>query len=365
MGSRWWLYCQLEGPRVPLSSQDVVEQGDVNSDEERDPGHCGHPEELSFLRSGSSKAWSLLRLEGKYFFSLHCSYSSYRIRELAKPKPKVAWENYCSRLDWGNQETIWPLSLSALATRPSPRLTALAKPKKNFDGKLQRRPLFLYSCGRESEIWERPPLMNLGFPSDRILKLAEPKKFQLAYLQKRARNSPEWPVTPAALTCEASQRVLDLAHPKSMHPDFIQAREAETHVTDTAKTARVSQRIKHLAQPRVQKDSWCYDRGHPEAVIWPVSKSAQQATANSRTSELAKAKQVSPKYLPVRDAEWPVSKAAKHTAATPRTVELSKPSKKPPMNIAQLNPDAFTVKESAKKAFCSSRILELARPIAR
>lgn len=59
-----------------------------------------------------------------------------------------------------------------------------------------------------------------------------------------------------------------------------------------------------------------------------VSKSAQQATANSRTSELAKAKQVSPKYLPVRDAEWPVSKAAKHTAATPRTVELSKPSKK-------------------------------------
>ncbi|XP_019353708.2 testicular haploid expressed gene protein-like [Alligator mississippiensis] len=207
--------------------------------------------------------------------------------------------------------------------------------------------------------------MNLGFPSDRILKLAEPKKFQLAYLQKRARNSPEWPVTPAALTCEASQRVLDLAHPKSMHPDFIQAREAETHVTDTAKTARVSQRIKHLAQPRVQKDSWCYDRGHPEAVIWPVSKSAQQATANSRTSELAKAKQVSPKYLPVRDAEWPVSKAAKHTAATPRTVELSKPSKKPPMNIAQLNPDAFTVKESAKKAFCSSRILELARPIAR
>lgn len=35
------------------------------------------------------------------------------------------------------------------------------------------------------------------------------------------------------------------------------------------------------------------------------------------------------------------------------------------MDLAQFNPDAFTVKESAKKATCSARIQELARPIKR
>lgn len=35
------------------------------------------------------------------------------------------------------------------------------------------------------------------------------------------------------------------------------------------------------------------------------------------------------------------------------------------MDLTHFNPDAFTVKESAKKATCSARIQELARPIKR
>lgn len=35
------------------------------------------------------------------------------------------------------------------------------------------------------------------------------------------------------------------------------------------------------------------------------------------------------------------------------------------MGSVQFNPDAFTVKETAKKAICSARIQELARPIKR
>ncbi|XP_034628660.1 testicular haploid expressed gene protein-like isoform X3 [Trachemys scripta elegans] len=289
-----------------------------------------------------------------------CSYSSDRIRELARPKkPKAAWENYSSRLEWGNQETIWPLSLSALTARPTPRIIFLAKPKKIFNGDLQR------SCGRMSEIRQRPPLMDLALPSPRILKLAEPKKYQTAYLKQRPRSSPEWPMPTAALTCEASQRVLELARPKSVHPGFVLDRKVETQITDTARMTLTPPRTQRLAQPKVQKNTLCYDRGSPESMIRPVSRSAQQAVANVRTLELAKAKAVSPEYLPARDTERPVTKAAKHAVTTPRIEELSQPCKRPTANLAQFDPDAFLVKESAKKAVCSSRLQNLARPIER
>lgn len=34
-------------------------------------------------------------------------------------------------------------------------------------------------------ICDRPPLVDFGFLSDRLLKLSEPKKLQAAYLQQR------------------------------------------------------------------------------------------------------------------------------------------------------------------------------------
>ncbi|XP_067413362.1 sperm microtubule associated protein 2-like [Emydura macquarii macquarii] len=298
---------------------------------------------------------------GSYF----CSYSSDRIRELAKPKKPKAWENYSSRLEWGNQETIWPLSRSTLTARPTPRIISLAKPKKNFDGNLQRRRLFLHSCGRVSEIWQHPPLTDLAFPSPLILKLAEPKKYQTAYLKQRPRSCPEWPVPTAALTCEASQRVLQLARPKSVHPHFILDRQVETQITDAVRMANAPPRTQCLAQPKIKKNSLCYDQGSPESPIRPVSRSAQQAVASPRTLELAKTKKVSSEYLPARDTEWPVTRAAKHAVATPRIEKLSQPCKRPTANLAQFDPDAFLVKESAKKAVCSSRIQQLAHPIER
>ncbi|XP_026509069.1 testicular haploid expressed gene protein-like [Terrapene carolina triunguis] len=301
------------------------------------------------------------------FVSYFCSYSSDRIRELARPKkPKAAWENYSSRLEWGNQETIWPFSLSALTARPTPRIMFLAKPKKIFNSDLQRRLcLFLYSCGRMSEIWQRPPLMDLALPSPRILKLAEPKKYQTAYLKQRPRSSPEWPMPTAALTYEASQRVLELARPKSVHPGFVLDRKVERQITDTARMTLTPPRTQRLAQPKIQKNTLCSNRGSPESMIRPVSRSAQQAVASVRTLELAKAKVVSPEYLPARDTERPVTKAAKHAVTTPRIEELSQPCKRPTANLAQFDPDAFLVKESAKKAVCSSRLQKLARPIER
>ncbi|XP_040981196.1 testicular haploid expressed gene protein-like isoform X1 [Aquila chrysaetos chrysaetos] len=285
-----------------------------------------------------------------------------RIRELAEPK-KTACAND-PRLVWGNQETIWTLSWRAVTAQPSPRTVALAKPKQDF-GKNQCRSLFLYSCGRESTIWERPLLVDFGFPSDRLLKLSEPKKCQAAYLQQRPRQSPERPVSPAALSYKASPRILELARPKALHPEFLLAREVPTKVTNAAALARASSRLQRLAEPRVRKVTSCYECSFPESVIRPVSKLAQEAIASPRTLELARAKRLHPDYVPLRDAEWPVTKAAKRTVATPRLVELAQPCRRPPMGAAQFNPDAFTVKETAKKATCSARVQELARPIKR
>ncbi|XP_010294366.1 PREDICTED: testicular haploid expressed gene protein-like, partial [Phaethon lepturus] len=261
-------------------------------------------------------------------------------------------------LVWGNQEMIWTLSRGAVTTQPSPRTVALAKPKQDF-GKHQCRSVI-------KRKWpQRPLLVDFGFPSDRLLKLSEPKKYLAAYLQQRPRQSPEWPVSPAALSYKASPRILELARPKVLHPEFLLAREVPTQVKNVTALARASSRLQHLAEPRVKEVTCCYEHSFPESVIRPVSKSAQKAIASPRTLELARAKRLHPEYVPMRDAEWPVTEAAKHAVATARLVELAQPCKRPPMSLAQFNPDAFTVKETAKKATCSARIQDLARPIKR
>ncbi|XP_009994272.1 PREDICTED: ADP-ribosylation factor-like protein 9 [Chaetura pelagica] len=259
-----------------------------------------------------------------------------------------------TQIVWGNQETLWTVPRGAVTARPSPRTAALAKPKKDF-GKHRCR----------SVIGTRPPLVDFGFPSDRLLKLSEPKQDPVAYLQQRPHQSPQWPVSPAALNCKATPRILELSRPKAVHPDFMLAREVPTQVTHAAISARASSRLQCLAEPRVRKVTCCYDNSFPESVIRPVSLLAQKAIPSPRTLELARAKTVHPNYIPVRDAEWPVTKAAQHAVATPRIVELAQPCKRPSMNFVQLNLDAFTVKESAMKATCSARIQELALPIKR
>ncbi|KAM9026892.1 sperm microtubule associated protein 2-like isoform 2-T3 [Ara ararauna] len=249
-------------------------------------------------------------------FVLFCNFD--RIWELAEPK-KAACANDL-RLVWGNQETMWTISRRSIPARPSTRILELAKPKQDF-GKNMYRPFYLYSCGRESTIWEHPPLVDFRLPSDRLVKLAEPKQYQAAYLLQRPRTSPEWPVSPAALSCKASPRIVELAQPKMLHPEFLSAKK--------------------------------------------ISKFAQKAIASPRTLELAIAKRLHSDYIPMRDAAWSVTKAAKQAVATPRLVELAQPCKRLPMNLTQFNPNAFTVKKSAKKAVCSARIQELACPIQR
>ncbi|KAF7236477.1 Testicular haploid expressed gene protein-like [Varanus komodoensis] len=302
------------------------------------------------------------------FYSSICLYLPYkckhfelcRLQKLAKPKEtKDVW-NFTRKLVWGNQETIWPLSCASMS-QPSARILALAKPKTKCD--LQHRSLFVYSCGRVSEIWRRPSGLQSIIPSKRILQLAEPKPYSAAYLKQRPRSSPQWPVSFSALTCKPSQHILNLAHPRSLHQCFTLPKEPETQVSRAAMRAVLTPRTEHLAQPILKKETLCYDNRIKEAPIRQVSLAAQQALASPRIAELARGKMLPGDSCPDRSAEWPVSKAAKHAVATPRLEELAKPLKRAPTNMVQFNPEAFTVKESAKKAICSERLKELAQPI--
>ncbi|XP_066473587.1 sperm microtubule associated protein 2-like isoform X1 [Tiliqua scincoides] len=292
-------------------------------------------------------------------------YSKERLQELAKPKKERDVWNFSRWLVSGNQDTIWPLSSRALMSHPTSRVLTLAKPKRKFGGNLQRRSLYVHSCGRESEIWERAPALYTVMPSERTLHLAEPRKFSATYLKQRTRRSPQWPVSMSALSHNASVRTSDLAQPRPLHPCFTLPKQAETVVSRAAMSAVLSPRIQHLAQPVLKKSSLCYDNRYFEAEIRHVSKAAQEAVASSRTTELARSKDLPPGSLPDRPAAWPVSRAAKHAVATPRLEELAQPAKRAPTNFVQFDPEAFTVKESAKKAICSERIKQLAEPAQR
>ncbi|XP_054843176.1 testicular haploid expressed gene protein-like isoform X2 [Eublepharis macularius] len=251
--------------------------------------------------------------------SPHGFHSSERIQRLAEPKKtKDVW-NYSSKLVWGNQETIWPLSKKALTDRPNQRTLDLAKPKKDFNGKHQRRP----------------------------------------------RSSPLWSVSPMALSCKASQRILDLSQPRSLCSSFTLPKESETQVTKAALTAAASARTKRLAQPIIKKSILCYDNRYMEAPVREVNPAALQAVASPRTAELARPKALPTECSPDRDAQWPVSLAARKAAASLRMEELAQPPRRAPTNFVQFNPEAFTVKETAKKAVCTDRVKKLAEPIMR
>ncbi|KAL9851384.1 sperm microtubule associated protein 2-like isoform 1-T1 [Geothlypis trichas] len=215
-------------------------------------------------------------------------------------------------LVWGNQETIWSLTPGAMTARPSARTLYLCKPKKDFTK---------YGRSCRPVIGGNPLLPKYGYPSERLLRLSEPKKYLPAYLEQRSRDTPEWPVSLAAQNYNPSKRILQLAQPKGLHPDFMPPREAST--------------------------------------------SPRRAVASPRTIALSKPKQLHPKFMPARDPEWPVTEAAKRAVATKRILGLAQPSSRPRVALTALDPDAFKVKESALKAVCTPRLAELAQPIKR
>ncbi|XP_037991746.1 testicular haploid expressed gene protein-like isoform X2 [Motacilla alba alba] len=284
-----------------------------------------------------------------------CVYPRSRIEVLADPKPLFCQAS-SPTLVWGNQETIWTLSPGAMTARPSARTLYLCKPKKDFTK---------YGRSCRPVIGGNPLLAKYGYPSERLLRLSEPKKYLPAYLEQRSRETPEWPVSLAAQNYNASKRILQLAQPKRLHPDFMPPREVPTEVSSLAVSANASARVQKLAEPLIREMTCCSTHTKPGIVMSTVSRSSRKVIASPRTIELSKPKQLHPKFTPPRDPEWPVTKAAKRAVATDRTLKLAEPCSRPRMGLTALDPDAFRVKERALKAVCTPRIEKLAQPIQR
>ncbi|XP_064567089.1 sperm microtubule associated protein 2-like isoform X1 [Zonotrichia leucophrys gambelii] len=280
-------------------------------------------------------------------------YPRSRIEVLADPKP-VFCQASSPTLVWGNQETIWSLTPGAMTARPSARTLYLCKPKKDFTK---------YGRSCRPVIGGNPLLPKYGYPSERLLKLSEPKKFLPAYLEQRSRDTPEWPVSLAAQNYNASKRILQLAQPKGLHPDFMPPREVPTQVSSLAVKASASTRVQKLAVPLIREMTCCSTHTKPGVIMAPISTSPRRIVASPRTIELSKPKQLHPNFMPARDPEWPVTEAAKRAVPTKRILGLAQPSSRP--RVTALDPEAFKVKESALKAVCTPRLAELAQPIRR
>lgn len=109
--------------------------------------------------------------------------------------------------------------------------------------------------------------------------------------------------------------------------------------------------------------------------VMQVSMGARKAAASPRTLELARFKPLYDGYQLNYDQGAgynklprlirPVTKNARHAVPSSRIKELSIPIIRQSMDLVQFDPEAFIIKPTALKAYCSARVAELAAPIVR
>ncbi|CAG2206660.1 unnamed protein product [Mytilus edulis] len=245
-------------------------------------------------------------------------------------------------------------------------------------GQSSGRPLFYYSCGRASMVWELKPLQQQA--NVRVQELSRSKELhrdhrenrenvywrdyykyiqQREYLYSCGRNTPIWLVGKGAQSAEDRPRTRQLAEPKQPPKEYEGARQIETIIPKPALKGEPSERTQSLSFPKKRPEGPFRD------PVWSVPVSAKNASATERCAELARSKSTPDSYQKPKDEMWPVSKAARRATATPRVDELSKPIVRASMDHVQFNPDAFLVKETALKGVVPKRIETLSRPIDR
>ncbi|VDI62553.1 Hypothetical predicted protein [Mytilus galloprovincialis] len=288
-----------------------------------------------------------------------------RYKDLSRPKEQKIewWTNVGPNVSWGTQEMMWPVSRSI--PDATDRVKTLASPKKNFQtGQSSGRPLFYYSCGRASMVWELKPLQQQA--NVRVQELSRSKELhrdhrenRREYLYSCGRNTPIWLVGKGAQNAEDRPRTRQLAEPKQPPKEYEGARQIETIIPKSALKGEPSERTQSLSFPKKRPEGPFRD------PVWSVPVSAKNASATERCAELARSKSTPDSYQKPKDEMWPVSKAARRATATPRVDELSKPIVRASMDHVQFNPDAFLVKETALKGVVPKRIETLSRPIDR
>nr|KAF6503026.1 theg spermatid protein like [Molossus molossus] len=287
-----------------------------------------------------------------------CFFSRKRMKALSKPKKQ--WRAPDRKLLWGNQDPIRPICRTALKNQLTRRLENLAQPKEVSHRYVPNRAQYYYSCGRESLIWDIPTPVLLIKPSKRIRKLAQPNKFKNVYLINRSFSDS---LTESLEMSGPSPRIIRLSIAKELDPDYVPPKSIETKIPVSSLNAVATQRIIDLAHPKIKIEGLCYPRERCDMPIRPISQAALLAKPSPRIIALAKPKPLHEDYLPNRDPSWPVSYAALHSKVTPRIKELANPSARTPVHFVYYDPEVFKVKPAALKAQCPPRILQLAEPI--
>ncbi|KAI2657143.1 hypothetical protein H4Q32_021227 [Labeo rohita] len=223
-----------------------------------------------------------------------------RISFLAQPKTsKTVWATTPWILTWGNQESIRPLSRSALQAVPSPRIKALAQPKKDFSFQIQLRRIFSRMSDVPSAIFLQERGRGGGEEKDEDL----PPFLSCSAVREHCPASDSQNSRKKHPGSEV--RVLQLANPKTNHPNFTSNRQnVQTFISYAAQTAKMTSRLEQLSLPKLRKNRHFYDPGRPESPIRTVSRGARNATASARLQALSTPKALSKDYIPPREPIW-------------------------------------------------------------
>ncbi|XP_006868134.1 PREDICTED: testicular haploid expressed gene protein-like [Chrysochloris asiatica] len=246
-------------------------------------------------------------------FVRKCSFSRKRIHDLARPKKE--WGTPDRKPLWGNQDPIRPISQSALKALLTKRLEYLANPKKVSRQYVPNRHLSDSVRGSSFQIPEAssrilrlsiakgtdpgyhpPKKVATEIPISALSAIATPRIVDLAHPRLKIEglcydlensDMPIRPITTAAKQAISSARVTTLAKSKSVHQDYLPAREACWPVSYAATHSKVSSRIQELANPskRASGPIVYYD---PD--VFKVKPAALKAQCSARIRELAEPK---------------------------------------------------------------------------
>jgi len=292
----------------------------------------------------------------------HRTYSLKRLNKLAQPKRDLMDETSRPHrhVSWGNQEPIVPIRISSGPTRrPSTRISDLAKPKKSFATEAMPQAVVL------QRPWSSRPSSTANDNNDRVTQT----RCSSARINELARPSQRHTVT---ILSEGEQtmkkhrdqqrartisytRLSELAEPKS-RPDwsnFYQTSRGLPKAID-------HEYIEHLAKPKYSTKKVTNITG---VAATSVSKGALKYKISDRIRTLAQPAKTATEWMENEDAYYAVRVSALSGKIPERIEELSRPSVRHSNRTPQINLNAFTVSEAAKKAVCTQRVSQLAQAI--
>ncbi|CAD5117581.1 DgyrCDS6339 [Dimorphilus gyrociliatus] len=255
---------------------------------------------------------------------------SERIIHLSRPRKRQPNKTeHSQKIQWGNQETLWPISDAARKATASPRILDLSRSlSRQNDG----MPQYYYSCGRNSTIWPISPAAQKYNPTERVRRLATPKNDRDDYIRQHVplyfygcgRNSSIGNTVKPSSIPQATDRVSALARHKDPEKDYHYKREREvqTVVKDATLRAIPSPRIDDLSRPKPRDGYECYRDPH-----WKVTDGARSATPSERIQYLCKPKTKIEGFHFDKSVETVVSKGALRAIPSTRIVELATPKK--------------------------------------